>query len=75
MRPLLLSVVLRAVPDGPPSAQAQAPAPRTSWACLAGMPGWIGHWHEMRTQKSRIHRPRQVYTGHTKRDYTPMAKR
>ena len=42
---------------------------------IGRMPGWIANWHEMRTQKSRIHRPRQVYTGHTKRDYTPMLKR
>ncbi|ASP40021.1 citrate (Si)-synthase [Bacterioplanes sanyensis] len=32
-------------------------------------PGWIAHWNEMISEGYRIGRPRQLYTGHTKRDY------
>ncbi len=32
-------------------------------------PGWIAHWHEMISGSYRIGRPRQLYTGPTKRDY------
>jgi len=32
-------------------------------------PGWIAHWHEMLSNGYRIGRPRQLYKGHTKRDY------
>lgn len=32
-------------------------------------PGWIAHWHEMLSKPYRIGRPRQLYKGHTKRDY------
>ncbi|WP_426417554.1 citrate synthase [Aestuariirhabdus sp. LZHN29] len=38
-------------------------------------PGWIAHWHEMISGPYRIGRPRQLYTGHTQRDYTPVDKR
>ncbi|WP_227369821.1 citrate synthase [Halomonas sp. M20] len=31
--------------------------------------GWISHWNEMLSNDYRIGRPRQLYTGHTKRDY------
>lgn len=31
--------------------------------------GWIAHWHEMISGEYRIGRPRQLYTGHTQRDY------
>ncbi|WP_372613791.1 citrate synthase [Halomonas sp.] len=31
--------------------------------------GWISHWHEMITGDYKIGRPRQLYTGHTQRDY------
>jgi citrate synthase len=31
--------------------------------------GWIAHWHEMISGEYRIGRPRQLYTGHEKRDY------
>ena len=38
--------------------------------------GWVAHWQEMITDPSaRISRPRQLYTGATKRDYTPVEKR
>ncbi len=39
---------------------------------LGRLPGWIAHWLEMRQDPStRINRPRQIYTGATKRSYTP----
>ncbi|WP_027967521.1 citrate synthase [Halomonas halocynthiae] len=31
--------------------------------------GWISHWNEMLSDSYKINRPRQLYTGHTKRDY------
>jgi citrate synthase len=37
--------------------------------------GWIAHWHEMISGSYRIGRPRQLYTGHAKRDYIPVKKR
>jgi citrate synthase len=43
---------------------------------IGRMPGWIAHWKEMRENtKSRIGRPRQIYTGHTARDFIPMDNR
>lgn len=34
--------------------------------------GWIAHWLEMYNQGSlKIVRPRQIYTGHTERDFVP----
>ncbi|MGB0768600.1 MAG: citrate synthase, partial [Phycisphaeraceae bacterium] len=38
---------------------------------LGRMPGWIANWKEVGDQKSRIYRPRQVYTGPTERKVTP----
>jgi len=37
--------------------------------------GWIAHWNEMISGSYKIGRPRQLYTGHTQRDYMPMHKR
>jgi citrate synthase len=43
---------------------------------LGRLPGWIGHWKEMRDDKqSRINRPRQIYTGATERAFLPLAER
>ncbi|MFQ3224848.1 MAG: citrate synthase [Lentimonas sp.] len=43
---------------------------------IGRMPGWIANWKEIaENTKSRIHRPRQIYTGHTIRDYVQMDKR
>lgn len=43
---------------------------------LARTVGWIAQWEEMIMDPSqRIGRPRQLYTGHTQRDYTPVADR
>jgi len=38
--------------------------------------GWISQWKEMIEDPSqRIGRPRQIYTGHTQRNYVPLADR
>jgi citrate synthase len=43
---------------------------------IGRMPGWIANWKEIaENPKSRIHRPRQVYTGSTLRDYEKMDNR
>lgn len=42
---------------------------------LGRTPGWISHWNEMISQSYRIGRPRQLYTGPTQRDYTPLDQR
>jgi citrate synthase len=43
---------------------------------LGRLPGWIAHWKEMMEDPStKIGRPRQIYTGPTVRDYTPLEKR
>ncbi|MEO0476384.1 MAG: citrate synthase [Planctomycetota bacterium] len=42
---------------------------------LGRMPGWIANWKEVRDQKSRIYRPRQVYTGATERGVSPIGER
>ena len=38
-------------------------------------PGWIAQWNEMISGSYKIGRPRQLYRGPVKRDYTPMANR
>ena len=36
---------------------------------LGRLPGWLSHWKEMiNSPDFRINRPRQIYTGHTKRN-------
>ncbi len=43
---------------------------------LGRLPGWIAQWKEMReTPGGRIYRPRQIYTGETKRSFVPFEKR
>ncbi len=42
---------------------------------IGRMPGWIANWKEVRDTKSRIYRPRQVYTGPALREVTPIASR
>jgi citrate synthase len=43
---------------------------------LGRLPGWIAHWGEMISDpRTKIGRPRQVYTGHTERHYTPITQR
>ncbi len=43
---------------------------------LGRIPGWIAHWREMHDDPdTKIGRPRQIYTGHTERHYTPVNQR
>jgi citrate synthase len=43
---------------------------------LARTVGWIGQWREMiEDPEQRIGRPRQLFTGAPRRDYTDIAKR
>ena len=43
---------------------------------LARTVGWIAQWKEMIEDPSqKIGRPRQLYTGETRRDYVPIGKR
>ncbi len=43
---------------------------------LGRLPGWLAHWKEMREDpKTRINRPRQVYTGAPRRPFVPLADR
>lgn len=43
---------------------------------LARTAGWVAQWKEMMDDPhSKIGRPRQLYTGYSKRDYTPINKR
>ncbi|VXC93314.1 citrate synthase [Sphingomonas sp. T1] len=43
---------------------------------LARTVGWVAQWNEMITDPDqKIGRPRQLYSGPTQRDYTPMASR
>jgi citrate synthase len=43
---------------------------------IARTAGWVAHWCEMVADPHmRIGRPRQLYTGPTKRDYQPIEKR
>ena len=43
---------------------------------LGRMPGWIAHWREMiKDPRTKIGRPRQIYTGEIQRDYVPIDQR
>ena len=42
---------------------------------LGRLPGWIAQWKEMTENKEPIGRPRQVYIGHTSREYVDISKR
>jgi citrate synthase len=43
---------------------------------IGRLPGWIAHWREMHSNPNKkICRPRQIYTGHTKRQIPPLDKR
>jgi citrate synthase len=43
---------------------------------IARTVGWVAHWQEMISDPAmKIGRPRQLYTGPTKRDYIEMNKR
>ncbi len=48
----------------------------TAMFALGRLPGWIAQWRELtNSNDSRIDRPRQIYIGHTKRDYVPVNSR
>ena len=48
----------------------------TAIFALARTAGWLSHWNEMMSDGHvRIYRPRQLYTGNTIRNYTPIDKR
>jgi citrate synthase len=48
----------------------------TALFALARTVGWIAQWTEMlEDPQQKIGRPRQLYTGATRRDYTPLDKR
>jgi citrate synthase len=43
---------------------------------LGRLPGWLSQWRELESDpSSRIFRPRQVYTGASKRDLVPLDQR
>ena len=43
---------------------------------IARTVGWVAHWQEMISRSAHaIGRPRQLYTGPTKRDYAEIDKR
>jgi len=42
---------------------------------IGRLPGWIAQWKEMIENNEPIGRPRQIYTGYTKRDYVDVSKR
>jgi citrate synthase len=48
----------------------------TALFALARTVGWIAQWKEMlEDPHQKIGRPRQIYTGKSQRDYTPLSKR
>ncbi|PKQ25886.1 MAG: citrate (Si)-synthase [Actinobacteria bacterium HGW-Actinobacteria-4] len=53
------------------------PAPMfTPLFALGRMPGWIAHYREMLNDpRTKIGRPRQLYTGQTERAYVPLDQR
>lgn len=43
---------------------------------IGRLPGWIANWKEIaENAKSKIHRPRQIYTGSTLRSFVPIGER
>ena len=43
---------------------------------MGRLPGWIAHWKEMmESPKTKIGRPRQIYTGPTEQKYVPVDAR
>ena len=42
---------------------------------IGRLPGWISQWKEsVEDPNWKVHRPRQIYQGNTKREYTPSKK-
>ncbi len=50
--------------------------PTNMFTCIFALSrtvGWISHWHEMMSEeKQKIGRPRQLYTGYSKRSFSPI---
>ncbi|HEY3831825.1 MAG TPA: citrate synthase [Acidimicrobiia bacterium] len=43
---------------------------------IGRLPGWLAHWKEMHENtKTKLGRPRQIYTGETQRHYVPIDQR
>jgi len=42
---------------------------------IGRLPGWIANWIELKVNKDRIGRPRQIYTGESIRHYVEIDKR
>jgi citrate synthase len=42
---------------------------------IGRLPGWIAQWKEMRENNDPIGRPRQIYTGDTKKNYVDIKNR
>jgi citrate synthase len=43
---------------------------------MGRLPGWIAHWKESHENpKTKLGRPRQIYTGPTEREYVPIEQR
>lgn len=42
---------------------------------IGRMPGWIANWKEIAETSNKIHRPRQIYTGEVKNEYTALSDR
>jgi citrate synthase len=48
----------------------------TALFAVARTVGWISQWKEMiEDPAQRIGRPRQIYTGHTRRSFVPLEAR
>jgi citrate synthase len=48
----------------------------TVFFAVGRMIGWLSHWNEMMADpKTRIVRPRQIYTGSSRRDFVALEKR
>lgn len=42
---------------------------------IGRLPGWIAQYREMRANNEPIGRPRQIYVGHTEREFIPISAR
>ena len=48
----------------------------TAMFAIGRLPGWIAQWKELHADPAfKIGRPRQIYTGPTKTEYTPIEDR
>ncbi len=42
---------------------------------MGRLPGWIAQWTEMKEDQAKIGRPRQIYIGHTQREFVAIKDR